>query len=283
MSVVRSDIPLRTSASREQETIDRERRHYDREWSAAGDLRLPDWLAWDPWAVHREKLLGDVTGLRLLDLGCGTGMWSVRFAQRGANVNAVDVSVEGIKLTLARARLHGVSDRVRAQSASAYELPYLDRSFDLVHGENILHHLDAERAGREISRILKPNGIAVFVENSANNKLLMLARKLCGHFGISKWSTDDEYPLRQAQIRRLENLISPCEIHYPYFWCFRLLDEKLFRGRKIVAPIDKVIYRTLPFLRRFSYMQILKFSCPGNSPNRESTAHPLPDQRSFAA
>ena len=99
----------------------------------------------------------------------------------------------------------------------------------------------------------------MFLENSANNKLLMLARKLCGHFGIPKWSTDDEYPLMRWQIDALAASIGRCEVVFPAFLGFALLDEKIFGNRSVTRPLDRLIYRYLPFARPYSYSQLLRF------------------------
>lgn len=249
-----ADAPVDEQRARER----REREFWDTAYNDT-QLDLPGWMNTNPWAVHRQTLLGDVRDKRMLDLGCGSGMWSVQFARQGAQVDAIDISTSGIATMHARARHYDVASRVTGAVGSAHELPYADASFDLVHGEAILHHVDVSLAGPEIKRVLRPGGRAVFLENSANNPLLMAARKLCGHFGISKWSTDDEYPLMRWQIDVLAKAIGPCEVIFPAFLGFALLDDKLFGGRNITRPLDRFIYRYLPFARQYSYSQLLRF------------------------
>ena len=259
-----STAQSRDPADLHAEQLERERReraHYDQLWGTREDLQLPAHLPHDPWTTCRLQLLRPLAGRHVLDLGCGKGVWSVLLALENARVAALDISAEGARFTSRRAEFYGVGDRVVATTGSAHALPYPDNAFDLIHGENILHHLDVDRAGRELARVLKPGGRAVFLENSANNKLLMLARKLCGHFGIHKSSTDDEYPLRRRQIRVLVRRLGPCRVHYPLFCCFHMLDEKMFPGRRVTAPLDTFVYRWLPLLRRYSYNQILEFRC----------------------
>src|SRR5579884_1931166 len=89
----------------------------------------------DPYARARLRLLGDVRGKRVLDLGCGVGHSSALLALRGARVAAVDVSARCVEITRERARASGVGQRVEAQVMSAYALAYPDASFDLVHGK----------------------------------------------------------------------------------------------------------------------------------------------------
>jgi 2-polyprenyl-3-methyl-5-hydroxy-6-metoxy-1,4-benzoquinol methylase len=217
----------------------------------------------DAYTRARLRLLGDLSGKRVLDLGCGVGHSSALLALRGARVAAVDISARCVEITRERARASGVGHRVEAQVMSAYALAFPDASFDLVHGQDILHHLDVSQAGHAIKRVLQPGGRAVFQENNANNPLLMLARHLCGHFGIPKWSTDDEYPLRRQEIQVLGRIFDDAvEVYYPVFEFFRLVDMKFFGYRNRLVNVgcdhlDQLVYRYLPPLRPYGYKQIV--------------------------
>lgn len=217
----------------------------------------------DPLSAARLRLIGDVSGRNVLDLGCGIGFGAALLALRGAHVYAVDVSERCVEVTAERARVSGVADRVVARAMSAYALDFPDSFFDVVHGQDILHHLDVGPAGREVWRVLRPGGRAVFQENSANNRLLLVARRLCGHFGIPKWSTSDEYPLRRKEIAELSAIFGGhVECHYPVFEFLRLLDMKLFRYHSRLASaacqyLDGIVYDFLPWLRPYGYKQIV--------------------------
>jgi SAM-dependent methyltransferase len=217
----------------------------------------------DVYTEARLRLLGDVAGKTVLDLGCGVGYSAALLALRGARVAAVDVSGRCVRLTAARARASGAAHSVSAQVMSAYRLAFRDASFDLVHGQDILHHLDVRPAGLEIKRVLRPGGRAVFQENNANNPILMLARRLCGHFGIPKWSSDDEYPLTRSEIRELSRIFDrAAEVHYPGFEFFRLFDMKFFGSRNRLVNVscerlDRMVQRCFPGLRPYGYKQLL--------------------------
>src|SRR5207245_136058 len=96
---------------------------------------------------RRIELLGSLQGRRILDAGCGTGLWSVLLAEQGAEVWAIDISPRSISVTRRRASLHGVSPRIRAAVMSVTDLEFDDGFFDLVHGQDIIHHVDSERLG----------------------------------------------------------------------------------------------------------------------------------------
>lgn len=209
------------------------------------------------------RRLGEVAGLRVLDVGCGTGEWAVRLAKMGSRVWAVDISPVSVATVRRRAALHGVADRVTAMVMSATELDFPDRFFDRVHGQNIIHHLDAVRFGREVVRVLRDGGRGVFHENCANNRLLMLARDhLCGRWGIPRWSSPDEYPLTRDRLSAFAAGFARFEAEYPEFLFFHYLDAKLFGYRNrpvswLCHSLDRAVHRFVPILRRYSYRQVI--------------------------
>ena len=91
-------------------------------------------------------------GQRLLDVGCGTGHWTGRFAARGYRVVGVDVSPE----MLAGAR--GVSPALAVADARA--LPFRDAAFDAVATVTMLEFVpDPVAAVRELARCTRPGGV----------------------------------------------------------------------------------------------------------------------------
>jgi len=209
------------------------------------------------------SLLGDLSGKKVLDVGCGTGIWSVFLAAAGAEVWAIDISPHSVELAGRRAELHGLGERVHAAVMSAMDLEFPADFFDLAHGQDILHHLDVDRFGREVQRVLALGGRAVFSENCANNPVLMFARNhICGRWGIPKWSSDDEYPLTKAKLAEFSKTFQSCEVQHPEFLCFHYLDAKLFHYKnkfvnRACRGMDRAIYRFLPVFRSLSYRQVI--------------------------
>jgi SAM-dependent methyltransferase len=140
---------------------------------------------------------------------------------------------------------------------------FRDGAFEAVSGNLILHHLDAGLAGREVARVLKEGGRAVFTENSARSGVLMFARRsLCGRFGIPKWSTPDEYPLRGRELALLSAPFALSRLEHPRFDWFFLLDAKLFgfrnlRASRILSFLDRATVRVAPFMRKLAYYQVV--------------------------
>ena len=98
-------------------------------------------------------------GLDVLEIGCGVGTDTVRFARAGARVTAVDLSETAVALTTERLADEELEGDVR--EADAESLPFADASFDLVYSWGVLHHTpDTARAIREVERVLRPSGEA---------------------------------------------------------------------------------------------------------------------------
>jgi SAM-dependent methyltransferase len=113
------------------------------------------------YAFH---LLGDVHGKTVVDLGCGDGLNSVVLATLGARVIAVDNSEKNLKITNKRVCANGVAGRVSLVRSDAGVIPVASGIVDRVLCAGALNRDDCVFAARQIRRILKPGGAAVFFE-----------------------------------------------------------------------------------------------------------------------
>jgi SAM-dependent methyltransferase len=127
---------------------------------------------------YSYHVLGDVKDKMVLDYGCGTGDNSVLLANRGAKVIGVDISPDLLKLAEKRLNVHNYSERSEFRLGSAHKLPLEDESVDVVFGIAILHHLELEMASKEVFRVLKKGGRAIFQEPVRNSKLIKFVRNL---------------------------------------------------------------------------------------------------------
>ena len=151
-----------------------------------------------PETTYALRMLGDLSGRRLLDLGCGPGETSAWFAMQGAIVDAVDISPGMIEVARGLAERLEVSDRINFHVAPGESLPFPDAHFDVVFGHDCLHHMDLERARDEILRVIKPACRAVFAEPLGHNPIINYFRDLS-----PKTRTPDEVPLRFGDFKRL--------------------------------------------------------------------------------
>lgn len=104
-------------------------------------------------------LLRDVRGLRIADVGCGTGRHSLPLAAAGARVDAFDFS-DGM---LSRARAKPGADLVRWIDCDVSgELPSIDASYDRVLSALVIDHIgDLPRYFAELRRVCRPDGFIV--------------------------------------------------------------------------------------------------------------------------
>jgi SAM-dependent methyltransferase len=126
-------------------------------------------------------------GTRLLDLGCGAGRHAFEAARRGAQVVALDTDrgelerVRAIAAAMAEAGEIQPPASLTATAGDATRMPLPDSSFDLVIAAEILEHIPADqRAMDEISRVLRPGGIAAVTVPS------WLPERVC-------WALSDDY------------------------------------------------------------------------------------------
>jgi SAM-dependent methyltransferase len=134
---------------------------------AAEDMWAKSEVAWGLFAVPERDLgvLGDVHGLDVLELACGTAYFSAWLARAGACTVGVDLS--GEQLDTAR-RLQGrLGPAFPLVQGDAERAPLADGRFDLVVSEHgAAAWCDPERWLPEAARLLRPGGRLVFLTNS---------------------------------------------------------------------------------------------------------------------
>jgi SAM-dependent methyltransferase len=218
------------------------------------DLRFGDasYLAHESWIAPAFAALGDVTGLRVLDLGCGHGMASVVLARRGARVVACDLSPGYLREARARAQANSVP--VLTVAASGDSLPFADEAFARIWGNAVLHHLDWPAAARALHRVLAPGGRAVFCEPWGENRLLDWARRRCPYPG--KQRTVDEAPLQQQHLAELRRLFTRVEFHGHQLLA---MAQRLWRGTQWTGLhwCDRQLLRRMPGLERYCRYAVL--------------------------
>lgn len=133
----------------------------ERDWA-------PKPIAWGVFGVGEEALgspLGDVAGLDVVELGCGTAYFSAQLAMRGARPVGVDPTPA--QLATAR-RMQALTGPVfPLVEAPAERVPLPDASFDLAFSEyGASLWADPQLWIPEAARLLRPRGRLVFLTNS---------------------------------------------------------------------------------------------------------------------
>src|SRR5215469_14974499 len=93
---------------------------------------------------YRFRLLGNLRNREVLDIGCGEGTNSILLAKLGARVTGVDISLRSIELAQAKARINGIDGMTRFICSPLESADISPRSFDIIWGDAILHHVIAD-------------------------------------------------------------------------------------------------------------------------------------------
>ncbi len=124
-------------------------------------------VTWGIWGVPEDELgaLGDVDGLDVVELGCGTAYFAARLARRGAR--AVGVDPTPAQLATARRMQEETGIEFPLVEAPAESVPLADASFDLAVSEyGASLWAVPELWVVEAFRLLRPGGRLVFLTNS---------------------------------------------------------------------------------------------------------------------
>jgi len=199
---------------------------------------------------------------RLLDYGCGEGAYAALHAARsGHEVVAIDISPVAIEHARERAEEDGVADRIEFKVMNAEALDLKDDSFDAVIGLGVIHHLEIAAAMREVARVLKPSGHAVFVEPLGHNPAINLFRRR-----TPEQRSADEHPIVMADLAVIRRYFS--ELDAAYFHLFGLLAIPL-RGRRgfdrslrFLDSVDRRVFRRVKVARRHAWMIGLRLASP---------------------
>jgi SAM-dependent methyltransferase len=137
------------------------------------------------------RLLGDVRGKRVLDLGCGTGQASITLARQGAHAIAIDSSAA--RLAEGRARAEAEEVRLEWHPGDLADLAFLRaESIDLAVSFGALGEVeDLDRVLRQVHRVVRPGGAFVF---SYEHPLALCAARDDGPQG--------SLPLGRREVRR---------------------------------------------------------------------------------
>lgn len=191
---------------------------------------------------------------KILDIGCGIGDTAVYFALQGAKVYGTDISPKMISIAKTMAQNYGVNDSCKFFIGPAEKIDFSDDNFDFIFGNGILHHTDIEPAIKEIHRVLKKNGKAVFIEPLAYNPIIKIYRKLAYEI-----RSKDEKPLTISDFKIINKYFK--KMDHKEFWLLSLYifvhfyltghnPNKVKYWKKVIKDASKYesIYKPLKFM-----------------------------------
>jgi SAM-dependent methyltransferase len=141
---------------------------------------------------------------------------------------------------------------------SAHDLPFPDGSIDIVFGIAILHHLDLRLVAKEVHRILKPGGRAIFQEPVRNSRIIRFLRSLIPYRApdISPF----ERPLTDGELRDFARPFASTRVRaflLPHVPVGLILPIAKSQERRLYA-LDRALLGALPALQHFAGIRVIE-------------------------
>jgi len=144
------------------------------------------------------RLSGLPKGARIVDLGCGSGVFTNLLHQRGYRCSGVDLSSKLIAIGRAK-----YSD-IEFIEGDIERLPFADATFDGVLLSGVLHHFpDPSLCAAEVFRILQPGGKFVAFDPNRMNPFMYLYRDRSSPFYSSIGVTENERPVLAHEVEAI--------------------------------------------------------------------------------
>ncbi len=193
----------------------------------------------------------------VLEYGCGLSYFSdeyisiIKNCKQFTGIDISDVAIKKSNLEAAKFNLNNCE--FIAMNAEATN--FSGESFDLVYGSGIIHHLDVTRSFTEIARILKKDGIAVFIEPLGHNFLINKFRKK-----TPELRTPDEHPLVMSDFETAKEYFSGVQLSFfglTTVGAVLFLNTKLYSSiNSICKKIDSMLFKS-SFFRKNAWMAVI--------------------------
>jgi SAM-dependent methyltransferase len=187
---------------------------------------------------------------RVLEIGCGTGLFTKEICKTANEIIAIDISEDLIRLAQRRINKKNVTFVID----NAYKTAFCDNYYDFVIGSSSLHHLMIDKALKEIYRLLKPNGKFMFTEPNMLNPQIAIQKNISFIKKMAGDSPDETAFMRWSLAKRLVEVgfkdisIVPFDFMHPVI-------PKSMLG--LMCPILNFL-ETMPLLKEFAGSLIIK-------------------------
>ncbi|STY29829.1 tRNA (mo5U34)-methyltransferase [Legionella wadsworthii] len=93
------------------------------------------------WQKIKDSIPLDLTGWRVLDIGCNAGFYAIELAKRNADVVAIDFDAHYLRQAKWIASQFGLEDRITFRQMQVYDLAHDEETYDLVWFMGVFYHL----------------------------------------------------------------------------------------------------------------------------------------------
>jgi len=206
---------------------------------------------------YSYKLLGNISGKKILDVGCGSGSQSVEFASRGAIVTAIDVVDSSVRTT--QSRLEKFGNHHSTHIADVEEIDKLYRGyFDLVYINCMLTHVTGkDKAIESCKCALKEEGGKIVVKENLSSWIFRFPYRTFSKF------KDANLRYIDRDFRRIdrENTRNFYLISSLFLGLYYLLPHKIANLIvEKIAYLDDRLFLKIPFISRASWVIVFEIN-----------------------
>lgn len=190
-------------------------------------------------------------GVRVLDVCCGTGLYSVLPARLGGMVTATDIAPTNLEIVKRRAERAGVF--IATEIADAEQLPFENQVFDVVMIANSLSYMDLVRFMGEVERVLRPAGSFIFVDSYNRNPVYRFNRYIRYLRQDRTLSTLQRMPSKKTLEILAQRLV---HFQVSYFGILSFLSPvlvRIFGSQRAAHWIDDFDQRASPRLQQMAF------------------------------
>ena len=190
----------------------------------------------------------------VLDYGCGAGVVTEKMVgQKPSKIIGIDISDISINKAIHNAKKLNLNIEYKVDNCENSNLD--SNTFDIIYGSGILHHLNIKNSVEEINRLLKKNGIMIFIEPLGTNPLINLYRKF-----TPGSRSKDEHPFVSKDFELLKKIYGEVNIKYYgfltlFFAPFYSKPEKSIIFN-FLSKMDQLIFK-IKFLRNFAWSVLI--------------------------
>ena len=192
-----------------------------------------------------EKARGKI----VLDYGCGVGGITQKIAYSNP-VKLIGIDISEVSINKAMKSAKYLNLQIDYSVDNCEKTRFEEKTFNLVFGSGILHHLNLDKAINEINRILKIEGEMVFIEPLGTNPLINLYRKLSPNS-----RSIDEHPFVKKDFDLINSLFKNVSINYYGFFTlvFFLFYKKPQKSLlfKILCKLDFYFFK-IKYFKNFA-------------------------------
>lgn len=210
-------------------------------------------------SIRRGRLIAEAAnlapGVKALEIGCGTGLFTRLFAESGAQILAIDISADLIDI----ANRHKFPKGNVSFRAVPFEDGTLDKEgpFDAIIGSSVLHHLDVKPALRRSLDLLRPGGCLAFAEPNLLNPQVAAERSFLRP--LFKYVSPDETAFVRWSLSRLLKEVGFQAVSIkPFDWLHPAVPAGLIRPVKALGRV----FEAIPLIREFSGSLLISAKSP---------------------